>query len=55
MAEIVSVLTAKEQHELVRLMKKLGKHAMATHAKPAAGRTAARRGRNTAGREASAP
>ena len=30
---MVSVLTAQEQRELVRLMKKLGKHAMATYAK----------------------
>ena len=31
MAEVVSVLTPEEQQELVRLMKKLGKHAMQTH------------------------
>jgi MarR family transcriptional regulator, 2-MHQ and catechol-resistance regulon repressor len=32
MAHVVSVLTPAEQRELVRLMKKLGKHAMAAHA-----------------------
>jgi DNA-binding MarR family transcriptional regulator len=32
MADVVSVLTAEEQQELVRLMKKLGKHAMQTRA-----------------------
>jgi MarR family 2-MHQ and catechol resistance regulon transcriptional repressor len=42
MTRLVCVLTPDEQHELVRLMKKLGKHAMATYAKPAAGRTAGR-------------
>jgi MarR family 2-MHQ and catechol resistance regulon transcriptional repressor len=31
MAEVVSVLTPTEQQELVRLMKKLGKHAMNTY------------------------
>jgi MarR family 2-MHQ and catechol resistance regulon transcriptional repressor len=44
MAEIVSVLTAGEQHELVRLMKKLGKHAMVSREKRAVGRPAGRRG-----------
>jgi MarR family 2-MHQ and catechol resistance regulon transcriptional repressor len=31
MAEVVSVLSEAEQRELVRLMKKIGKHAMATY------------------------
>jgi MarR family 2-MHQ and catechol resistance regulon transcriptional repressor len=34
MAHLVAVLTPAEQRELVRLMKKLGKHAMASHIKP---------------------
>jgi MarR family 2-MHQ and catechol resistance regulon transcriptional repressor len=31
---LMSILTPEEQRELVRLMKKLGKHAMASYAKP---------------------
>jgi hypothetical protein len=54
MAGIVSVLTAEEQYELVRLMKKLGKHAMTTHAKPTAGRNAPRLGRSAAARPTAA-
>jgi len=42
MTHLVCVLTPEEQHELMRLMKKLGKHAMTTYAKPAAGRTVGR-------------
>jgi hypothetical protein len=30
----MSILTPEEQRELARLMKKLGKHAMASYAKP---------------------
>lgn len=42
MADVVSVLTPAEQRELVRLMKKLGKHAMGTYsAKKRGGRAAA--------------
>jgi MarR family 2-MHQ and catechol resistance regulon transcriptional repressor len=55
MARVVSVLTPEEQHELVRLMKKLGKHAMTIHAKPRASRTAASRGSRAAARPATAP
>ena len=49
MARVVSVLTPEEQHELVRLMKKLGKHAMTIHAKPRATRAASRGSRAAAG------
>jgi MarR family 2-MHQ and catechol resistance regulon transcriptional repressor len=54
MTRLVCVLTPEEQHELVRLMKKLGKHAMTTYTKPAAGRTAGR-DRSAAARQATAP
>jgi len=54
MTRLVCVLTPDEQHELVRLMKKLGKHAMTTYAKPTAGRTAGR-DRGAAARHATAP
>jgi len=55
MARIVGVLTYEEQHELVRLTKKLGKHAMATYAKPVVGRHRGRRGPRAATRQAPAP
>lgn len=51
MGHLVSVLTPAEQRELVRVMKKLGKHAMATHPQPAAGRTAGRRARAAAAKQ----
>ncbi len=44
MTHLVSVLTPSEQRELVRLMKRLGKHAMATRTKPGQGRTSRVRG-----------
>lgn len=52
MARIVGVLTPEEQHELVRLMKKLGKHAMTTYAKPAADRNGGGHGPRAATRQA---
>jgi MarR family 2-MHQ and catechol resistance regulon transcriptional repressor len=54
MTRLVCALTPDEQHELVRLMKKLGKHAMTTYPKPTAGRTAGR-DRGAAARQATAP
>ena len=55
MARIVGVLTPEEQHELVRLMKKLGKHAMTTYAKPAVDRNGGRHGPRATTRQAAAP
>src|SRR5262245_13439094 len=55
MARVIGMLTPEEQHELVRLMKKLGKHAMTTYAKPAAGRNTRPRRPRAASRRAAAP